>query len=198
MHSLWSQPHPTDPALTCNIHRRVTHGDLAEAAALLEQIASGDDTLWPRWRWPPLLLDNGLEVDSLGGHGSVRYRVAHVDSHSVRFVFTSAGPFVGEHTFLIAQSRPGDVEWMHHLDIGSSLPPWAMRQVIRLHDGLLEELFDTAQARMAGRAVRPRPLRPGSPCCSVRTGCSTTSGEDAVSHLTARIGSTRCSGRATT
>ncbi|WP_144573807.1 hypothetical protein [Brevibacterium jeotgali] len=161
MHSLWSHPHPTDPAMTCSIHRRVTDGGLAEAAELLSQIASGDDTLWPTWRWPALLLDNGLEVDSLGGHGSVRYRVADIESHRVRFVFTSAGPFAGEHTFLIAQAEPGAVEWMHHLDISSSLRPWAMRQVIRLHDGLLEDLFDTAQARMAGRPVRPRPLSPG-------------------------------------
>lgn len=161
MHSLWSHQHPTDPTMTCNIHRRVTGGDLAEAAALLAQIASGDDTLWPTWRWPALLLDNGLEVDSLGGHGSVRYRVADVESHRVRFVFTSAGPFEGEHTFLIAQAGPGRVEWMHHLDITSTLHPRVLELVVRLHDGLLEDLFDNAQARMAGHAVRPRPFTPG-------------------------------------
>ena len=145
--------------MTCNIHRRVTGGDLAEAAALLAQIASGDDTLWPTWRWPALLLDNGLEVDSLGGHGSVRYRVADVESHRVRFVCTSAGPFEGERTFLIAQAERGKVEWMHHLDIASTLPPRVLELVVRLRDGLLEDLFDDAEAP-PGRTRRPSATAP--------------------------------------
>lgn len=158
--SRWSVPHPSDPTITCNIHRRVMDGSLDDAAALLAQIGTADDTVWPTWRWPALLLDNGLTVDSLGGHGSVRYRVAEVESHRVRFVLTSAGPFEGEHTFALAQPQPGKVAWMHHLDVISSLPDWALRVVVRLHDGLIEDLFDNVQAQLAGKPLRPRPFTP--------------------------------------
>lgn len=158
--SRWSVPHPSDPSITCNIHRRVMDGSLDEATALLAQVGTADDTIWPTRRWPAMLLDNGLAVDSLGGHGSVRYRVAEVESHRVRFVFTSDGPFDGEHTFVLAQPQTGQVAWLHHLDISSSLPGWALDLVVKLHDALLEDLFDNVQAQLSGKPWRPRPFTP--------------------------------------
>lgn len=139
-----------------NTHERSTPGPLAVAEDLLGQLGGDDDALWPTDRWPPLRLDDGHRPGSDGGHGPVRYRVVDSDARSVRFDLTPATGFAGRHGFTVEPDGDG-VRWRHVLEIDD--PPALVRWiVVPLHDALLEDLLDAAEARMSGGAVRRRPF----------------------------------------
>lgn len=70
---------------------------------------------WPRDRWWPLELDDGLAVGSRGGHGPVRYAVTErAEGRSVTFTLTDRMPFSGWHRFDLAPG-PGGTRWTHTL-----------------------------------------------------------------------------------
>lgn len=151
-----------------NVHERLTPGPHASAAELLENIAERGNLLWPSDRWPPLVLDNGLEPGSDGGHGPVRYHVSdHQPGRSVSFAFDPAAGIRGGHTFSIeavdagsagdstdsAAADAGQVRWRHELVIERP-SPLVRTMIVPLHDALLEDLLDGADA-----AMRAAPLR---------------------------------------
>jgi len=102
-------------------------------------------------------LDRRLEIGSHGGHGPVRYRVRrHEPGREVAFEFTPAFPLVGEHRCEVLdggvlvhtlEGRP--TSWLH---LGWPLYfRW-------LHDALIEDAFDRAEAELAGTEWHPRRL----------------------------------------
>ncbi len=140
-----------------NTHTRLTLGPMARAGELLERIAEPGIGPWPSDRWPPLRLDHGLDVGSRGGHGAIRYHVeAHTLGRSVTFRFEPTMPLRGTHTFSI---DPEDalVRWTHVLDV-ETLTPFIRFVVLPLHDAVLEDLLDAAQAHLAGVATVRRRL----------------------------------------
>ncbi|MDQ3135435.1 MAG: hypothetical protein M3Q76_11655, partial [Acidobacteriota bacterium] len=58
-----------------NVHERILQSPFAAAGELIDKLASRDDLLWPRERWPAMKLDRPLGVGAKGGHGPIRYVV---------------------------------------------------------------------------------------------------------------------------
>ena len=145
-----------------NVHERVLDASPEAAGALLESLSSRDDRLWPTRRWPPMRLDRGLEPGSDGGHGPVRYAVArHEPGRLVAFAFTSAFPIAGEHRYEVMPGPEGRGTLLRHVLEGRARSwlrlgwPLCFRW---LHDGLIEDSLDRAEAELAGVAWQPRPL----------------------------------------
>ncbi len=129
--------------------------------ALVDSLSSRDDRLWPHRRWPRMRLDRGLEPGSDGGHGPVRYAVARYEpGRLVAFAFTPAFPLLGEHRYEVIDAPGGGTLLRHTLE---GRPSGWMRLAWPLcfrwlHDALIEDSFDRAQAQVADEPWRPREL----------------------------------------
>lgn len=147
-----------------NIHERWLQTTPDEVGALVDSLASDGDRLWPRRRWPAMRLDNGLRPGSRGGHGPVRYEVArHAERRGVAFRFVPPFQVAGEHRYevLTAPDRHGTL--LRHTLEGR--PERSMRLAWPLcfrwlHDALIEDSLDQAEAILAGAQWQPRPLHP--------------------------------------
>jgi hypothetical protein len=144
-----------------NVHERALDGSPAVVGALVESLSSPGDRLWPKQRWPAMRLDHGLALGSDGGHGPVRYAVdRHDPGKLVAFAFTPAFPIAGEHRCEVLPAVDGRTLLRHTLEgrpqswlrIGW---PLCFRW---LHDALIEDAFDRAEAQIANAEWRPRPL----------------------------------------
>jgi len=144
-----------------NVHERVVGADMAAAGALIDSLSSKDDRLWPSRRWPAMRLDRGLEIGSDGGHGPVRYEVARYEpGRLVAFAFTPKFPIAGEHRVEVLPAPGGETLLLHTLEgwpkswlrLGW---PLCFRW---LHDALIEDAFDRAEAELAGAEWQPRQL----------------------------------------
>lgn len=150
---------PVDPTIVVNRHTRVTHGPFARAAVLLEALGGPEDQIWPADRWVPITLDRGLAVGSRGGHGSVRYAVeTAVPGRSVTFRFAPDFPMRGTHRFDVEPLADDRVRWTHTVKVAGPLS-MVSRLILVLHDALLEDLLDQAEAVMDGRRVVRRRRR---------------------------------------
>jgi len=141
-----------------NVHTRVTAGPMSAATQLFESLGSPDDRLWPGDRWPAMELDRGMELGSCGGHGSIRYYVDAVEpGRSVTFRFDPDQGIVGTHSLTIEGLDDGRVRWTHVLEV---VKPgrFLTAVLVPLHDTVLEDLLDQAEAEQAGTALVRRPL----------------------------------------
>ncbi|MFC4376148.1 SRPBCC family protein [Nocardia halotolerans] len=140
-----------------NMHTR--HLPVPEGAvgALVDSLAGEDDALWPAHRWPPMRFDRPLGVGAVGGHGPVRYTVAHYEpGRWVRFRFTDPRGFHGFHEFTVAPTSDG-TDLIHLLVMTPRGParltwPSAYRW---LHDALIEDCLDRAEHALLGSVSRP-------------------------------------------
>lgn len=146
-----------------NAHERVLDASTERVGALVERLGSDEDPLWPSDRWPPLTLDKALSVGAKGGHGPVRYHVVeHEPGQLVRFKFSAPAGFLGYHEFLIERAGTSEAPAarLRHVlvinPLGDARYAWPL--VWRpLHDALMEDLMDRAEAAITGRPVEPRP-----------------------------------------
>jgi hypothetical protein len=145
-----------------NVHERELDASAAEVGALVDSLSSRDDRLWPNRRWPAMRLDHGLELGSDGGHGPVRYAVArHEPGRLVAFAFTPAFPIDGEHRCEVLPGASADTTLLRHVLEGRPHGwlrlgwPLCFRW---LHDALIEDAFDRAEAELANRSWQPRRL----------------------------------------
>jgi hypothetical protein len=144
-----------------NVHERRLDAPPAEVGTLLDSLSSDDDRLWPRRRWPAMRLDRGLEPGSSGGHGPVRYTVARYEpGRLAAFAFTPAFPILGEHRCEVLDAPGGGTVLRHTLEgrpSGWMRLGWPL--CFRwLHDALIEDALDRAEAHVAGRSWQPRTL----------------------------------------
>lgn len=154
--SRYSRTDQDDPDVIVNEHSRVTHGPLGRAEDLFADLGGANDAIWPSDRWAPMVLDNGHQVGSRGGHGEVRYEVtSSVPRRSVTFTFPPGFELEGSHTLWIEPAPDGRVRWQHTLRLRGPLSAM-QRAIVLLHDALLEDLLDQAEAVMARRPVRRR------------------------------------------
>jgi hypothetical protein len=58
-----------------NVHERMLDASITEIGKLIDTLASAEDKLWPRDRWPAMKFDRPLSVGAVGGHGPIRYTV---------------------------------------------------------------------------------------------------------------------------
>jgi hypothetical protein len=69
-------------------------------AALFKTLASKNDKILATDKWPPMILDNGLQVGSKGGHGPIKYTVQEFKPDEfIQFAFTRPKGFNGFHKF---------------------------------------------------------------------------------------------------
>ncbi|MES2015296.1 MAG: SRPBCC family protein [Pseudomonadota bacterium] len=139
-----------------NVHERALQAGAAEAAALIDAIASEHDCIWPRAFWPAVRLDRPLGVGAAGGHGPIGYVVEEYrPGQLVKFRFTIPRGFGGHH-WLELLPAPGNGTLIRHTIrmrlSGSAWLSWPL--VIRpLHDALLEDAMALAQASMGDAPV---------------------------------------------
>lgn len=142
-----------------NMHTRDLHTSPDSVGALLDSLASNEDLLWPYDRWPAMRLDRPLGVGAVGGHGPIHYIVeAYEPRRAILFRFTAPRGVHGTHGFKIKNSTPGIVRLEHTLSIqtsGVALLSWPF--MFRwLHDALLEDALDRAEASTTSRLVPQR------------------------------------------
>ncbi len=145
--------------MVLNVHERVLHAPLAIVGDMIDRLGASNDALWPYDRWPPVRFRGPLAVGTSGGHGPIRYTVeAYEPGRSLRFRFTAPRGFVGVHVFEAEEIATGIVRLRHVLEM--RLEGWARLSwplVFRwLHDALLEDALDRAEAFIASRPVKQR------------------------------------------
>ena len=143
-----------------NVHERRIAADAALVGAVVDTLATNDDRLWPRDRWPRMRLDRPLGVGAAGGHGPVAYRcVDYVPGQRAIFEFEpkrwSRG-IRGRHRFDVIADGASTI-LRHEIDARTSLGAalrWAF--IIRpLHDALVEDALDRGEKETTGTVVRP-------------------------------------------
>ena len=144
-----------------NVHTRRIPGNPSSNAPLIDRLAANDDPLWPSDRWPSMRLDQPLAAGAVGGHGMVRYRVeSYAPGSSVVFRFDPAIGLVGTHTLTASADGSDGTTITHTIDAqanGSMKLMWPF--VVRwLHDALLEDALDNAEAFARHNTVVRQPL----------------------------------------
>jgi hypothetical protein len=141
-----------------NVHERLVSAPIEVVGPLLDRLGGPDDVLWPSPAWVPMVLDGPVAVGSAGGHGSVRYRVVgHEPGRAVTFELDPGQPFSGGQTVTAEPAGPGRTLLRHALDWRLSGPTFLAWSLVirRVHDAVVEEMFDNAE-----RAVGHEPARP--------------------------------------
>lgn len=143
-----------------NVHERLVGASPERTGAVLETLATGHDQLWPGRTWAPMVLDRGLEPGSRGGHDGIRYTVtAHEPGRRVEFAFDRRIGLDGTHALAVVDLGDGTSLLRHVLEgraHGAMVLLWPLA-VRWLHDALLEDAFDLAEAALGvGPAVPSR------------------------------------------
>jgi hypothetical protein len=149
--------------MTINIHERPLPGaSLDDAGALIDTLPDGAETrLWPSPRWPEMTLERGLAVGSSGGHGPVLYHVSDYEPRR-RAVFSFDRRIFNGHHWFETTTIDGKTV-LRHVFFGRPagrmrlLWPTAFRW---MHDALVEDALDRAEAALDGRPWQPRPFSP--------------------------------------
>lgn len=142
--------------MVLNVHHRVLAIPIAKGEELLRSLASHEDRLWPGDKWWPQRFEGGLTPGARGGHGPVKYEVESVSPRSVVYRFPRRGWFRGTHRFDL-QRHPAGCELVHTLEgtlHGKGLLLWPLF-VRPLHDALLEDVLDRAQAAAGTPTAAP-------------------------------------------
>ncbi len=128
-----------------NIHQRDYELPLSVVSEAVNSLSSQNDLLWPKEIWMPMVLDNGLNPESRGGHGPIGYFVQQYEyGKFVEFTFTRPKEFVGTHRFELSALGPGKTRLRHTIDMQVTFKGVVMWYVVIkwLHDALLEDSLD--------------------------------------------------------
>ncbi len=140
-----------------NVHERILVAPVDEVGALLDSLSSSSDRLWPA-RWPPMQFDRPLQVGAVGGHGPIRYEVEeYIAGRSVRFRFTGPDGFHGSHRYEVTALPQGGTRLRHVLEMDArsgARISWLLA-FRPLHDALLEDSLDRAEASLGSDPARP-------------------------------------------
>lgn len=128
-----------------NIHQRDYELPVSVLSDVLNSLSSNNDLLWPKEEWMPMVLDNGLNPNSKGGHGPIGYYVKKYEfGKMVEFCFTKPKEFVGTHKFEITEFGAEKSLLKHTIDMQvniKGLVSWYVA-IKWLHDALLEDSLD--------------------------------------------------------
>jgi hypothetical protein len=141
-----------------NIHTRRLPVSEAEVGALIDDLASNRDRLWPRENWPALRFDRPLGFGAVGGHGPVRYIVeAYEPGRWIRFRFTAPRGFRGFHEYSVRRAADGATLLSHVLAMkvrGPARVSWPL-MYRWMHDALLEDSLDCGERALTGAVRTP-------------------------------------------
>ena len=131
-----------------NIHSRTIDQPIGAVSKLLSTLATPDDKVWPKEKWPSMKFTNGIEVGSKGGHGPIKYFVKSFTPWSVlEFEFLQPKGFNGIHKLELIPNGKGSTTLTHTIDARTNLIAsiqWIV--FIRvLHNALIEDAFDKVE-----------------------------------------------------
>ncbi len=146
-----------------NVHQRrfaADPGSLDELGRLLDALGGPDDRLWPHRRWPAMVVPRPITIGSAAGHADVRYFVdEYRPGEALWFRFDPSCGLEGRHGLTVEPHDDGTVALTHVLEgraVGSGRVQWPL-MIRAMHDALVEELLDNAEALLPGAAVQPAP-----------------------------------------
>jgi hypothetical protein len=141
------------------VHCRDIDAPAQEVGRLIDGLASEDDQLWPRDRWPTLAmeLDRPLAVGAAGGPGPVRYAVgSYTPSSRVVFRFTPNSGLEGTHSLEVEPLGDAHSRLPHTVDARLGARYVAVLPVFRaMHDAVVEDLLDRAELAATSQLAHP-------------------------------------------
>ncbi len=149
--------------MVTNIHQRTLNAPPAKLAPLIDHLGSSQEVFWPLERWPAMQFDRPLAVGAVGGHGSIGYRVeSYQPGREIQFRFTAPKGFVGMHRLSLEALPDGKTQIKHVIEAQlEGKMVWMWPVVIRfLHDALVKDGMDKAEAWFERRILNPRAFSP--------------------------------------
>jgi hypothetical protein len=144
-----------------NIHYRDFKAPVSNLWNLVLSLASPEDKLWPRERWPAMTLDNHLNIGSKGGHSLIKYFIEdYQENRLIKFKFTEPKGFNGTHEFIVTQIS-SDVFRLEHkviLNLDFKGKIYWIFIIKHLHDALIEDLLDKAESNINEKKIEFRKL----------------------------------------
>ena len=151
MQQIWANLEP-DSLKVRNVHTRQLVSN-PKNGQLIDQLSSSNDILWAHERWMPMEFPKGLHIGSSGGHGSIRYDIEeYVKGQSITFRFTAPKGFAGWHKLTLDTNNIMTHE-INCQAVGKAMLLWWLIRPI--HDAVVEDSLDKAEAFAASRAVKP-------------------------------------------
>lgn len=137
-----------------NIHQREIDQPKDRLLELFATLATKDDKIWPKEKWPGMKFENGLTTGAAGGHGPIRYIVVKNDQNGLlTFKFQNPPGFTGMHAFEITELNDNKTAIRHTIDMNTktiATLKWVF--AIRwLHDALIEDAFDKVENYFTGK-----------------------------------------------
>lgn len=141
-----------------NVHERRIPVPPERLGPLLDRVGGPDDRLWPSPQWGAMVLDGPVAVGAAGGHGPIRYRVTGYEpGRRVEFTADPGIGLEGTHTFTVEPDGGSGSVLRHVIEgrlSGSMVLAWPL--VVRwIHDAVLEDLMDRAEAVVGTGPARP-------------------------------------------
>ncbi|MBP2656336.1 MAG: hypothetical protein H6Q73_3905 [Firmicutes bacterium] len=139
-----------------NIHTRNLIAPADIVGSLLDSLASKQDLLWPHEKWPPIHFDRPLSVGAVGGHSIIGYTIeSYEPGKSILFRFNSPKGFVGTHGFFVEKINQNITQIRHeiHMKLEGSAKLWWPLRIRWIHDAIIEDAFDKAEAFVTGQPV---------------------------------------------
>ena len=141
-----------------NVHERLLAVPASWLGPLLDRLGGPDDLLGPAPAWAPMVLDGPVAPGGSGSHSGIRYRVTdHRPQRSVTFTLDPGQQWRGTHTFSVHPTGPTQAVLRHEADArltGALRLMWPVA-VRWLHDALVEDLLDRAEAVLGCGPARP-------------------------------------------
>ena len=152
-----------EASMVINTHERSFNVPATHLERLIDQLASSQDIFWPSDRWPPMRFDGPLAVGARGGHGPIQYVIERYEpGRVIEFRFTAPAGFNGTHRLTLEAIAPDQCRIQHEIRMtlsGSARLSWPLA-FWPMHDALLEDALDRAEAFAEGKPVRQREWTP--------------------------------------
>lgn len=92
-----------------------------------------------------MVLNNGLKINSFGGHGPIGYYISnYAIGKSIEFTFTKPKEYIGTHRFEIIETAANTTLLKHSINMSlnsKGIVTWYFA-IKWLHDALLEDCLD--------------------------------------------------------
>lgn len=131
-----------------NIHSRIINQPIEKVADLLSTLATPEDKVWPKEKWPKMKFKDGMKVGAKGGHGPIRYSIEELKKgESILFRFSKPNGFDGTHGFKLEALESQKSKITHTIKMttrGIGSLTWSLG-VKQLHDALAEDAMDKVE-----------------------------------------------------